>query len=135
MEDEVKTVEQTEAKVAAVEVTPAAPSGPRVPRRERWVDMPEEYGDAGFKVKMWVNYPNWLGAEIASDDQDKAKEALSKIVVQHNGWLDEDGVAYPSSSDPDFWDKIPNELAMSIIALIGQEIGKLPNSLIASRRR
>lgn len=141
---------------------PPAPTGPRVPRRERWLDLPDEYGAAGMKIKVWVNYPTRYGNAIFNADEQAAAlaridpedeyaetrkrevteqfkqerlAALSKIVVEHNGWLDDDGQPFPPADTEAFWDAISNELALTIFALLGQEIGVLPNSVGAPRRR
>jgi hypothetical protein len=39
---------------------PTAGGGPRLPRRLRWITLPDEYGTAGFRIQMWVNCPSRL---------------------------------------------------------------------------
>ena len=107
--------------------------GPRIQRRETWIDLPEEY--AGFRVKIWVNSPSKLWADLGSGDEERAQAAAEKLVLEHNGWLDFDGDPYPPPSLPEFWDEIPTELAACVLAAAQAEIQKLPNSIAPRRRR
>jgi hypothetical protein len=108
--------------------------GPRIPRRETWVELPTEYPD--FKFKMWVNAPQRLWNDIRDVDQDlsRALAALKQIILEHNGWLDFDESPYPPATEDAFWDAIPTELAGTIIAACNAEMTKLPNSLAPKRR-
>jgi hypothetical protein len=116
-------------------VTPPQPTGPRLLRREVWVEISEdEY--PGFKAKLWVNYPRRLIDDLnQSEDNDLRKRALGSMVVAHNGWVDYDGTEFPSASETAFWDAIPDELAAALIALVNREAGKLALSLNARRTR
>lgn len=116
--------------------TQAAPNGVatqlvQIPRREVWIDLPEEY--AGLRVKVWVNFPRALLLELQSSDNDRLAAALGKIVLEHNDWADSDGVALPEPANAAFWQLIPDELAGVILVLLNQELGRLPNSLRAMR--
>jgi hypothetical protein len=111
----------------------APPAGPRIPRREEWLELPEEY--AGFKVLVWVNYPRRLNDELSSGDQERIKAALLKVVLAHNDWCDEDGAPLPRASDEGFWEAIPDELAASIIVLLTVTVGKLAASIRARSTR
>lgn len=116
--------------------TPAlveASSGPRVQRREVWVDLPPEY--EGFKFRMWVNAPALVWNEIWSGDNDRIEAGLRKIVLEHNTWCDFDGHPYPPVSDTLFWELVPTELVSCIIVTAQTEIGRLPNSLAPKRRK
>jgi hypothetical protein len=104
------------------------PAGPRLPRREAWADLPED-AYPGFKVKFWVNYPKRLQAELRSGDEQRIDKALRQIVLEHNGWCDEDGKPYPQASAQAFWETIPDELAATLITLLGEQVGKLAASL------
>jgi hypothetical protein len=110
--------------------SPSSGSVPQVRRREAWVELPEPY--AGFKFRLWLSAPSatWLAVEGAG-----AYEALSQLVLEHNGWRDEDGVVYPPPSEPAFWTAIPTELAGCVVAASQAEMAKLPNSLMPTRRR
>lgn len=119
----------------ATDAPPAPTAGPRIPRREAWLDMPGEYGQAGFKARVWLNYPQRLAQELASEDQERIKAALTLMVLEHNGWCDEDGTPFPPATDPAFWDAIPNELAGCVVGALMAEVTKLPNSLQPTRRR
>lgn len=168
-------------------MAPAPKPGPRLPQRIRTLRLPDEYGDAGFEVSVWVNCPSRLvddalmaaapqaptyadleerarmlqireqsGDDVADQfaalDEETASrlnefragvkeaekrrlEALSKIVLSHNGWCDEDGTPYPPASEPRFWEEIPTELAAAIMILLRREAAKLPNSLMRTGRR
>lgn len=112
-------------------------TGPQIQRREKWVDLPEEY--AGFKIKVWVNAPTRLWSAIGqaanSGDEGAAQDAAQKIVLEHNGWLDFDGEPYPPANTSEFWAAIPTELAGVVFALVQYEMGNLPNSIAARKRR
>ena len=112
---------------------PPAPAGPRIPRREVWIDFPPEY--PGFRVKVWLNFPARMLDDLRSGDVDRMRKTLFKVVLEHNGWVDEDGEPYPPPTDEDFWTTIPTEVGVTIIALINIEVTKLPNSLAAANRR
>ena len=107
--------------------------GPRLPRREVWFDLPDEY--AGFRVKVWVNYPRRFNGELATGDSERIVAVLRQIVLEHNGWLDVDGTAFPAASSLEFWDAIPDELAAAVIILMREQVGKLASSLATRSAR
>ena len=109
-------------------IVPSAP-----PRREAWVDLPKEY--PGFRFKMWVNAPQRLWNDVTGGGDEVGKAALSKIVLEHNGWVDSDGAPYPALPDPEFWEAIPTELLAVMLTMAQLEMMKLPNSLAPKRRR
>lgn len=124
-------------------------AGPRLPgRRDITITMPGDYGDAGMRLKIWANYPHKLANQIASGDEDQTAASLAQIVLEHNGWCDEDGEPLPQlrpakmsakEGDEDFedarsaflafWDKLPQELALAISTAIGLEVSKLMTSV------
>lgn len=108
-------------------------TGPQIKRRETWVDLPKEYD--GFSFRVWLNAPARIWTDLASDKETTAREAIQKLVLEHNGWLDFDGKPYPLASDPKFWEEIPTELAACMLAASQAEIQKLPNSMAPQRRR
>ncbi len=108
-------------------------SGPRIQRREAWVELPNEY--EGFKFKIWVNAPTKLWLDIGSGDEVVAAAAAQKLVLDTNGWLDFDGQPYPPPSNPAFWEEIPTELAGCVFAAAQKEMGRLPNLIAPQRRR
>jgi hypothetical protein len=113
---------------------PAPPSGPRLPKRLVWLDLPEE-AYPGFKVKVWVNAPQRLFTGLTeATDADAIKGVLCQLIVEHNGWLDFDGNPLPPAADSRFWDEIPNELAAAVIVMLQGEVGKLATSLQMPRR-
>ncbi len=107
--------------------------GPQIKRRLVWVALPDEY--EGFEAQIWVNAPTKTWQALGGGDEDAAVEAMQKIMVDHNGWLDFDGEPYPPASDPTLWEEIPTELAACVLAAAQAEIQKLPNSLAPTRRR
>ena len=108
-------------------------NAPQIQRREKWVDLPDEY--PGFRVRIWVNSPTRLWADLGSGDEQAGQKAAKKLVLEHNGWLDFDGNPYPPPSETAFWEEIPTELAACIMAVAQAEIQKLPNSIMPRRRR
>jgi hypothetical protein len=133
---------------------PPAAAGPRLLRREVWVDVPEY---PGFRVKLWINYPqHWdlemTGADFRpapdhegvtlqelrawNDEREAAmRTAYGRVVLEHNGWLGFEGEVLPQPQDPLFWELIPTELAATVVALQKQASAELPNSIQPRRRR
>lgn len=111
--------------------------GPQIIRRITWQDVPEY---DGFKIKVWRNPPQKLWqALVASGDDDETTQrrldALWQIFPEHNGWRDYDGTPFPPANTREFWEMIPTELAVTLIALANEVQQQLPNSLTATRRR
>lgn len=133
-----KTTEhETDAATTAtnhVAPSPPAPTGPRIMRREVWVDVAEdEY--PGFKAKLWVNYSRRLIDDLnQAEDADRRKRALGSMIVAVNDWVDYDGTPFPPADEPAFWDRIPDELAAALIALVNREAGKLAFTLTTRPR-
>ena len=108
-------------------------NAPKVQRREKWITIKDEAYE-GFEFRIWVNYPQRLDLEIRSTDEDKIRAALKQVILEHNGWLDEEGNPYPPSTTDEFWKQIPNELAAVVLALMRMEAARLPNSLMRKWR-
>ena len=108
-----------------------APAGPILHRRQVWFEIPNY---PGLKVLIYANFPTYLIAELQARTADGAVDearvlaAIGVICVQHNGWLREDGTAYPPIATAEFWDAIPPEVAAAIIAFVNQEARRLPPS-------
>lgn len=100
-------------------------AGPQIPRREVWLALPGEYSD--FRVKVWRNFPQRLKADLRSGDPATVLAAMTRIVVEHNDWRDDEGAPYPPASEPAFWEAIPDELAMIIGNALMEEVKKLPS--------
>lgn len=116
----------------------ARPRGPQIPKKIEWISLPEEYGtDPPMQVRIWVTYPRKYIDEIRSGDPARLKEGMRKIVLEHNGWIDEEGEPMPpaDSIDPDFWDVCPDVIAAAVLALITVEAGKGAASVMRTRRR
>ena len=107
--------------------------GPQIKRRTAWVALPDEY--EGFEFEVWVNAPTRLWTQLTGGDEDAAQEAMRKIIIGHNGWLDFDGEPYPPADDPRLWEEVPTELAVCVLAAAQKEMTKLPNSLAPTGRR
>ncbi len=114
-------------------MTDTIPSAPRIQRREVWVDLPAEY--AGFRARVWVNAPSGVWVEINSGDEARAKAAASRVIIQHNGWIDENGDPFPNEINDEFWARIPTELAGVIFTAVQLEMQKLPNSMRPRKQR
>jgi hypothetical protein len=105
---------------------PPAIEGPRVRRREEWVALPEPY--QGFRFRLHVNASTrtWMRVAAGGDD---AEAALRSLVLEHNGWCDEEGAPYPPATEAAFWEEIPTELAALVLKASQVEMGKLGSSL------
>jgi hypothetical protein len=123
----------TEAVVYGELANGTVPTGPRLPRREAWIELPPEY--PGFRVKVWVNYPRRLNDELASGESERIVGVLRQIVLEHNGWSDTDGTPFPQANTAAFWDAIPDELAAAVIVLVREQVGKLAGSLVTRSGR
>lgn len=109
-----------------VKITPKAQTvgqGPRAPHLEDWLEVPEY---PGHRVRVWINFPNRLLAELRSDEEARAIAALCELVLEHNGWLAEDGTPYPPASDPAFWQAIPRHQSAAIFAAINARVTTSP---------
>lgn len=106
------------------EVAQTAP-GPRLHRREIWVDLPSPYD--GFKVKVWLNHPGSLLEAIREGTSEERYAALGRVFLEHNGWEDFEGTRLPQPDNRTFWDAIPNELGFALLAVLEVEREKLPN--------
>jgi hypothetical protein len=116
----------------ALAVSSPAPPGPRAPRIEDTIDL-DGYGYPGHQVRVWLNFPQKLFAQMQSGTQEAMVAALSRIVLAHNGWLDEDGVPYPPPSDPAFWEAVPTHQAVALLRAIVTRVTQAP--LAAGTRR
>lgn len=129
--------------------TPGAKSPLTPPRIVRWVDV-DDY--PGYRVKLWINHPRGLreafspptGIEdldgealqsYVAERKDQLEAALAAIVLEHNGWPDEDGNVLPQPPDPTLWDRMDQHLANVVMALAFQAPSRLPNSLLPTKRR
>jgi hypothetical protein len=129
-------VHTTNGVVPPTAAIPSEPSqaihaaGPRLPRREEWLDLPEE-AYPGFRIKVWVNYPHRLTSELRSGEQERVMGALRQMVLEHNGWCDYDGAPLPPAASGEFWELVPDELAGAVLVLLQAQAGKLAFSLSA----
>lgn len=124
--------EENEAAIAPPAKNGAS-SGPQMVRREKWLNLPGEY--EAFQFRCWINYPAGLIANLPNQAVDDQRASLSLIVLEHNGWRDFAGNPYPPTTDPKFWDDIPDEVCSAIFAVIEAEKQELPNLAKLTRRR
>jgi len=100
-----------------------SPGGPRAPHLEAEVEIPEY---PGHTARVWVNFPQRLLGEVGSGDEPRQRAALSRILLAHNGWCDEDGEPYPPAGAPEFWAAIPTHLAACVMRAIQQRATAAP---------
>jgi len=111
----------------------ARPGAPRVGRRENWIEIPDPTYQ-GFQFRVWVNYPQKYEDMLRSGDEEKMHAALTTIILEHNGWLDEEGAPYPPANDAEFYKQIPTELLAVMLTLVRQESARLSNLLMQNWR-
>lgn len=108
-------------------------AGPRIPRRERWITLDEE-SYPGLQALVWLNPPSRLVGNLQAMSEEEQRATLSRVILAHNGWLDEDGALVPPSTDPAFWETISTELGALLVARWTDELLQLPNSRRARRQ-
>ena len=69
---------------ASADLAALSPTGPVMPRRTKVLLMPEEYGEAGMELTVWINYPNWMGDDIFGNNDEKVD---AQFQDQLNAWL------------------------------------------------
>lgn len=107
-------------------------NGQRMPKRTAWIRLPDEYGEAGMEMRVWVNYPHGIGNALRGLKGTEAfKEALSAVVLEHNGWLGSDGEPLPDAQAEDFWwgDEISDELVGVVLVLLSDVPQRYPKGL------
>ena len=109
-----------------------ATDGPRAPRIEEWVEIPDY---PGYLARVWVNYPERLYREMQSGEQAATAAAARQIVLEHNGWCDANGEPLPSAQDEAFWDAMSLHLSVRVLGTVRAKALELPNFLGATRRR
>jgi hypothetical protein len=91
---------------------------PRVVRRVKWLSLNDDECYPGFEVKAWLNPSHMQRRLLDVTEGDRASAFIKLIVLEHNGWVDEEGEAYPPASDAAFWDAIPMDLAIRTITVV-----------------
>jgi len=115
---------------AAPHVNGTAPKGPRIQRTEVWRELEAPY--EGFRIKFWFDHP--AGLMNGLDDGARINEAVATILLEHNGWEDDQGVL-PQPSDPAFMERVPTHLLVATLAVVRIATTTLPNSVTQTRRR
>lgn len=128
---------------------PPRPSGPRIPRQalEEWLDLPAPY--EGFRIRAWVGYPQRLFTDLPAIDpdadeatqavqarqaQDHLRDVLKRVLLEHNGWQDDDG-ELPQPTTDAFYDRCPTHLFNTALAVVRQAATTPPNLPPRTRRR
>lgn len=122
--------------------------GPRIPRQalEEWLDLPEPY--QGFRIRAWLGYQQRLFTSIpavTAEDADEQRAqletakaqlraALKQILLEHNGWQDDEG-ELPQPHDDAFYERCPANLFNTTLALVRQAAETPPNLPPRTRRR
>jgi len=106
----------------------------QVARRVRWLSLNDDETYPGFEIKVWLNPSHAQRRLMDVAEGDRVTAFIKLIVLEHNGWADEDGEAFPPASEPAFWDAIPTELGIRIVGAINEALTQLPNSISAAKR-
>jgi hypothetical protein len=82
---------------------PSAPSGPRASRPEKWVALAEDGEYAEHQIRVRLRFSDTINQELGAGDAIALTNALCKIVLEHNGWLDpekDEPTTLPSVDQP-----------------------------------
>ncbi len=108
--------------------------GPRMVRRERWIDLPDQETYPGFQMLVWMNHPAKLWSEfVRAETEEEMRAVLGQIVRAHNGWQDSDGKPLPEIAAEGFWDALPQDLAEQMVKVVASIYISLPNSTAGQR--
>ena len=102
-------------------------------RRVRWISLGDDEIYPGFEMKVWVN-PSHIAKRMAEWGDEAGIQFFKLVVLEHNGWADEDGQPYPPVSDPAFFDALPQEMGNLMSAAIKEAFSAVPNSTRAENR-
>ena len=110
---------------------------PMPPRPAGAEDGAHEDEDARAEaLRVWVEeITRWTREREAA-----MREALGRVVLEHNGWRDYDppvgtGLVLPQPQSPDFWEAIPQELMDAVLALRQERVQALPLAIRNSTPR
>lgn len=111
--------------VVAAPVASGAPtgSGPRIPHIVEWLDVPEY---PGFRARCWINPTRRLAGELNSGDVARVRAVLRELVLEHNGWCDDEGHPLPPAQEDGFWDELGVHLLGCLIAAIAERASRNP---------
>jgi hypothetical protein len=77
-------------------------SGPRIPKRIEWLDLPAPY--EALRLRVWTNFPHRvLQALDAPKTTAELEASLRAVVLEHNGWVGDDGEPLPDAQSDGFW--------------------------------
>lgn len=102
-------------------------------RRVRWISLGDDEIYPGFEMKVWVN-PSHVAKRMAEWGDQSGINFFRLVVLEHNGWADEDGTPYPPVSDPAFFDALPQEMGNLMGEAIKAAFNQVPNSTRAENR-
>lgn len=140
----IQTLPRAVVNGTAQEGTPSRDMrGDDITTRAPWLGLTEPYDN--LEVRVWLSYPQEV-ADILTVPQDdtpeqqaqRGLEFLKTVVLAHRGanggpWR-LDGKELPSPDTDEFWQIVPNELAMAIGERFWDEV-KRGNESRALRRR
>lgn len=121
--EELETVARQPTPITTVR----SEDGPRLPKRQVWRDLPEDY--AGFRAQFWANHPPEVFDGVDTNTIEGWRGVFEKVITAHNNWRDENGEPYPPATDPTFIRRIPTELVEVLIVIYGEARSALPNLL------
>jgi hypothetical protein len=119
---------------AAESSAPSVAAGPHIPKRTEWLSLPEPYGAAGMRALVWTNYPNrYLRALQGGAGADGLEDALKALVIEHNGWLGEDGEPLGDCQSEGFW--WSDAASAELVAVVRELLLDAPFAMTRFRRR
>ena len=74
-------------------------------------------------------------AAVVARNEEHIQKALRSLIIAHNGWLNFDGEPFPDAQDDLFYEEIPTELIVCMLAAAQEAQKKLGRSMMNTRRR
>lgn len=74
-------------------------------------------------------------AAVVARNEAHIAKALRSLIIAHNGWLNFDGEPFPDAQDDSFYEEIPTELMVCMLAAAQEAQKKLGRSMMKTRRR
>lgn len=110
------------------DLVPMSMKAPILIKRTPWVKLIAPY--EGFELRCWVNFPRRIRTQFQNaKNEEEVLQVLQIVVLEHNGWLKEDGEPMPPPSSAEFWELMPDETFAIFLSLFREEIDRIPNSL------
>lgn len=93
--------------------------GKRIANRTPWIDLPEPFDN--LRVRIWLDYPQEIAdfltkpeTETQEQANQRVMEFLKSVILQHDGWEDDDGAVLPQPDTDEFWERIPTPLGRAL---------------------